>query len=445
MSGAPTQFRGTHPKLVTLPFEAKIALRYLRGRKTVGISLTSVLAVLGVSVGVAALIVVTSVWNGFESEFLKKLLSINAHAVLLKNHDLFRNHEMIREKLLKQPGISNVTPFIYSEVIAQSGRGVQGVALKGIDPLLAKTTPLRTYVGEATLNMMASRTSSRAYALRRQKSKPGILIGHALAKALKSEEGDPITLISPYGGPEGSARTQSFEVLGVFHSGMQEFDARMVFIDLYTAQRFFRLYRAVTALDVWSVDPFRSKDIVQKAALGIGEKDPYAFEVRDWSYTNHGLFSAVRQQKGLISLVLFIIVLVASFNIMATLILLILEKEREIAVLKSLGASNRSVLSIFFLDGQLVGLIGCTIGLMLGLLLCAVLEEYGLKLDPRVYYLEHLPIVIRPLEVAVILLFSFVPTTLATLLPAFKAASLQPVEGLTRRRLGRAHSARNVG
>lgn len=411
-----------------LPYEVKVALRYIRSRRKAAVSLITLITIGGVAVGVSALTVVTSVWNGFESEFLEKLLGINAHAVVLKNHDVFRNYRESAEVMRSQPQIQRVAPFVYSEVILQSESGVQGVAIKGIDPAIAAETPLAKYIQPETFRALETGSSTAS-----GHRLPCIVIGNDLMEALHTAPGKAITIISPYGGREGDPRTQVFEVAGVFHSGMYEFDSRMVFVGLREAQDFFRLYDTVTGLEVWTTDPLTSHESVNKAAQAIDPEDPLQYEVRDWSRTNRGLFGAVKSQKALITVVLGFIILVAAFNIMATLILLILEKGREIAVLKSLGARNDSILLIFVLDGQIIGLVGCTIGILVGLTLCAVLEQYGLKLDPRVYYLEHLPVVVRPLEVFLVSVFAMVVATLATLFPAYKAANLPPVEGLTQR------------
>jgi len=412
-----------------LPYEAIVALRYIKSKRRGPISLITLITISGVAVGVAALTVVTSVWNGFEAEFLDKLLGINAHAVVLKRHDVFRHSDDVAEKLRAQPGVSFVQPFVYSEVIAQSARGVAGVALKGIDPELAKGTSLAKFVAPEAFRRMIAATST---AIVTTKPRPLVLIGKELADNLHADVGDTVTLISPYGGTGGQPKTRAFEVAGVFHSGMYEFDARMVFIEIGEAQDYFRLFQTVTGLEVWSTDPMTSSTILEAAVTPLDPEDPRAYEVRDWSRTNRGLFGAVKSQKGLITIVLAFIVLVAAFNIVATLILLILEKQREIAVLKSLGATNRSIQLIFVLDGQIVGLVGCTVGVLLGLAICAVLSAYGLKLDPRVYYLENLPIVVRPLEVLAVALGALLAATLATLFPSWKAAKLPPVDGLRR-------------
>jgi lipoprotein-releasing system permease protein len=415
---------------VRLPFEITIALRYMRAGRKAGVSLPTFLTVTGVMVGVAALTVVTSVWNGFEAEFLEKLLGINAHAIVLKRHDVFRNHRDVAKRLTEDPRIEHAAPFVYSEVIAQSPTSVQGVAIKGIDPRVSSTTPLARYLPEQGFDALAADSSTVAS----ERAKiPSILIGKELKEALRVNVGDAITIISPYGGSDGDAQTIDFRVAAVFESGMFEFDSRMVFIDLREAQDFFRLYKTVTGLEVWTSSALASFDIINRAVEKIDPKDPRAYDVKDWSRTNQGLFGAVRSQKVLISIVLFIIVIVASFNIMATLILLILEKGREIAILKSLGATNRSILTIFVLDGQIVGLIGCGLGLTVGLTLCAVLQQYGLKLDPRVYYLNNLPIVVRPMELAIVVAGAMFLATIATLFPALKAALMRPVDGLTQR------------
>lgn len=419
-----------------LPFEVIVAFRYMRSRRKAGISLTSFLTVTAFMLGVAALTVVTSVWNGFEAEFLDKLLGINAHGLVLKRHDVFRNHREVAQELTERPGITHVAPFVYSEVILQSARGVQGVVIKGVDPEVTAGSPLGKYVSrdpaEARRVLQGLRTGTATTADGRPPL-PGVLIGKDLQEVLHVKPGDSLSIISPYGGRDGQARTESFQVSGVFHSGMYEFDSRMVFIDLAEAQRFFKLYETVTGLEVWTADPMSSQQTVLTAVRSLDPEDPLAYEVKDWSVTNRGIFGAMRQQKAFISIVLFFIVVVASFMIMATLILLILEKRREVAVLKALGAKSSSILGIFVLDGQIIGVIGCLVGVAVGLAVCAVLEQYGLKLDPRVYYLEHLPIVVRPLELFVVCAGAMLLATLATLFPALRASLMSPVDGLTQR------------
>lgn len=422
-------------------FEVLVALRYMQSRRKAGISLTSALTVVAFMLGVAALTVVTSVWNGFEAEFLDKLLGINAHAIVLRRHDVFRDHREVAKALEAEPGVDHVAPFVYSEVIAQSAKGVQGLVIKGIDPEVSKGSPIAKYISKdpelaaRILDGLATGTPTTAVAGGDQDAPklPGILIGNDLQEVLHTGPGGVVSIISPYGGREGQARTAEFRVVGVFHSGMYEFDSRMVFIDLASAQRFFKLYDTVTGLEVWTEDPMRSYDVMRAAVQKLEPDDPLAFDVKDWSITNRGIFGAVRSQKALISIVLFIIVVVASFMIMATLILLILEKRREVAILKALGATDRSIQKIFVLDGQIVGAVGCVVGIGVGLAICAVLEQYGLKLDPRVYYLEHLPIVVHPEELVGVCVGAMILATLATLFPARKAAKMRPVDGLTLR------------
>lgn len=419
-----------------LPYEVTVALRYMRSRKKAGISLTSTLTISAFALGVTALTVVTSVWNGFEAEFLDKLLGINAHAVVLKRGDFFRDHEEVADKLRADPEIEHVAPFVFSEVIGQSAKGIQGLLIKGVDPKHTLKSPLAKYVSKdpaiqrGVLDALPVSTSTSAH---KKTNLPGILIGNDLQEVLHTSPGGVISIVSPYGGKGGQARTKSFEVVGVFHSGMFEFDSRMVFIDLAEAQQFFRLYDNVTGLEVWTKNPFESKTTVFTAARDLDPEDPLAYDVKDWSVTNRGIFGAVRSQKVLISIVLFFIVIVASFMILATLILLILEKDREVAILKALGATNQSIRHIFLLDGQIIGIVGCAVGVGLGLAVCAVLEEYGLKLDPRVYYLEHLPIVVRTHEIIGVCVGAMILATLAAIIPAWAASRMRPVDGLTRR------------
>ena len=433
------------------PFEVQVAFRYMRSRRKAGISLTSFLTVVAFMLGVAALTVVTSVWNGFEAEFLDKLLGINAHALVLRRHDVFRDHQKVADALRAAPGIEHVAPFVYSEVIAQSALGVQGVVIKGIDPAVSASSPIAKYISKepalakVVLEGLATGTPTGTPDAAELAELPGILIGNDLKEVLHTGLGQVVSIISPYGGRDGQARTAEFRVVGVFHSGMFEFDSRMAFIDLGAAQRFFKLYETVTGLEVWTIDPMSSYETLRLAVRQLEPDDPLAFEVKDWSVTNRGIFGAVRSQKALISIVLFIIVVVAAFMVMATLILLVLEKRREVAILKALGATDRSILTIFVLDGQIVGTVGCLVGVAVGLGICAVLGQYGLKLDPRVYYLEHLPIVVNPIELVGVCVGAMILATLATLFPAIKAARMKPVDGLTLRGGVRAPARQEAG
>lgn len=426
-----------------LPFEVTVALRYLRSRRKAGISLTSFLTVAAFAIGIAALTVVTAVWNGFEAEFLDKLLGVNAHGIVLKRFGIMRGHKQLVERLSAAPGITLVAPFVYSEVILQSARGSRGVVVKGIESGPMQKTPLARYIGDpaaaraaldglapAPLKLAADPTEPDGQV--DPPKLPGALLGRGVIEALDVKPGDPITVISPYGS-QGKARTGTFRVAGSFHSGMHEFDSRMIFIDLKAAQRFFQLHRSVTGLEVWTADPMNSKATLKAAAEQLDPKDPLTYQAKDWSVTNRGIFGMVRSQKGLIAIVLFIMVIVAAFMITATLILLILEKGREVALLKAIGATGRSILTVFVLDGLIIGVVGCLSGLTVGLSLCAVLQQYGLKLDPRVYYLEHLPIVVQPLELAAVCAGAMALSLLATLFPAWIAASMRPVDGLTQR------------
>ncbi|MBX2813205.1 MAG: ABC transporter permease [Myxococcales bacterium] len=416
----------------SMPFEWLVALRYLGAKRKAGVSVTGVLTVSGVALGVWALTVVTSVWNGFEAEFLQKLLGINAHAMVTPQFDILRKHKPIMKRLLQHDEVIDAVPFIYTEAIIQSPQGVKGVMIKGIDPKAALRLPLADYVGKKARPIFST-LEARSSATASPNDLPGIIIGSELQKTLHVKPGDKISVISPYGGHESEARTAAFEVLGTFHSGMFEFDARMVFVALKQAQKFLRLHHAVMGLEVWTRDPFSSGEVLSRAIKTLDPDNAYAFKVLDWSKANEGIFGAFHTQKLMISLFLFFIVVVAAFNIMATLILLIIEKGREIAVLKSIGASPRSILLIFVVDGQLVGLLGCLTGVILGLITCTILEQHGLKMDPRVYFLEQFPIIVKPKEIALVIFGAMVLATLATTFPALRAAQTLPVEGLTRR------------
>ena len=259
---------------------------------------------------------------------------------------------------------------------------------------------------------------------------PGIIVGRELAHALRLAVGDEVNVVSPFGdlGPGGpQPKSRPFRVAAVFFSGMYEYDSKFAYLDLGAAQRFFGTGQAVTGLEVKVRDVDAARAVMGRVQFALGG---WPYRTKDWGELNRSLFSALQMEKVVMAVILGFIVLVATFTILATLVMLVLEKRKEIGVLKSMGAGVPSVMKIFVAEGLIIGAVGTAFGLILGYGTCLLIDRVGIPLDPEVYYISNLPVVIDPSQFALVALAALALSYLATLYPATKAARLHPVDGL---------------
>jgi len=400
--------------------------------------LMTLISILGVAIGVWALTVVLSVMNGFEGDLKAKILGHNAHGMVMKyGKDDFTEWREARERVLSVRGVAGATPFLYNEVMISAGQNLTGAVVKGIDPATIGTvTDLPRSLEQGELDWLSHPAAipvppaHDASAPAAGRTLPGIVIGRELARSLRVFRGDQVNVVSPFGdmGPAGpQPRSRAFRVAGIFFSGMYEYDAKFAYLDLAEAQRFFATGDSVTGLElkVTSVDAARATLARVQAELG-----GYPYRTKDWGELNRNLFSALQMEKLVMAVILGFIVLVASFIIVATLIMLVLEKTREIAVLKSMGAGVPAVMKIFVAEGMIIGAVGTFFGLTLGALTCLLVDRVGIPLDPEVYYISNLPVRVDPAQWGLVTLMSLALAWLATIYPATKAARLRPVDGL---------------
>ncbi len=400
--------------------------------------LMTLISIGGVAIGAWALTVVLSVMSGFEADLKRKILGHNAHGMVMKyGQNDFTDWRTTRDRVLGVPGIAGATPFLYNEVMISAGQNLTGAVLKGIDPATIGTvTDLPGSVEDGRLEWLSdparvpvapARDAAEAPA---RGPLPGIVIGRELARALRIFVGDQVSVVSPFGdlGPAGpQPKSRPFRVAGIFYSGMYEYDAKFAYLELGEAQRFFGTGDSVTGLEL------KVKDVdAARAAMGRiqAELGGYPFRTKDWGELNRNLFAALQMEKLVMAVILGFIVLVASFIIVATLIMLVLEKTREIAVLKSMGAGVPGIMKIFVAEGLIIGAVGTFFGLVLGLGTCLLVDRVGIPLDPEVYYISNLPVLMDPAQFALVALMSVVLAYLATIYPATKAARLRPVDGL---------------
>lgn len=434
-SGQPQRVRGR--------FETFVALRYMRGKKAVaGVNVVTGLTIAGVTLGVWTLIVVLSVMAGFEADLQDKILGANSHIVVLSYNDEIPDWEQVRDAVAAIDGIDGVTPFIYSEFMLRSRKARIGAIFKGIDPeTVGDATNLLNNIKLGPQGVVATR--EEALALVRdldgrpatedgQEARlPGILIGQEMQAALQVTVGDVIQAVSPLSepGPMGSmnARIVELEVRGIFHSGMYEYDTKFSYSNLATAQDFMKMGSSVTGLEVTVHDIYEAPELASK----IGARLQYPFWTRDWQKMNEPLFAALKLEKLVMGIILTFIVAVASMNIISTLIMLVIEKRREIAIMKAMGASRFDLMKLFMIDGLLVGFIGTILGLCGGLATCFALARWQfIELESDVYYVDTLPVHISAGLVIAVGLIAMGISFIATLFPAWEGSSLDPVEGL---------------
>lgn len=404
-----------------MPFELFIGSRYLRAKqKQSFISLITLLSIAGVTVGVMALIVVIAVMTGFESDMKSRILGVESHIVVMRHGGSFSDYRNVLNRIKATAGVQAATPFIYTQVMIRSATGVSGAVLRGIDP--------KTVGG--VVKFFSSEELTRLAGDQDKGAVPGIVIGKELAKNLGVSRGDTIAMISPRGmlSPIGHMPSmKQFKIKGLFESGMYEFDNTLVYIHLKTAQKMMRMGGTVTGIEVRVDDIYRAGEIGKKLARELG----FAYWIRDWMRMNRNLFSALKLEKTAMFVILALIVLVAAFNIASSLIMMVMEKTRDIAILKAMGATDRSIRRIFILKGMAIGVVGTMIGVSGGIILCMLLSHYKfIELPGDVYYITTLPVVLKAVDVAAIAASALVICFLATLYPARQASRLDPVEAI---------------
>ncbi|MBK9516953.1 MAG: ABC transporter permease [Anaeromyxobacter sp.] len=400
--------------------------------------LMTLISIGGVAIGVWALTVVLSVMSGFEADLKHKILGHNAHGMVMKyGQNDFTDWREAREKVRGVPGVVGATPFLYNEVMIAAGQNLTGAVVKGIDPATIGTvTDLPAAVEEGELAWLSEPTRVPISPVRDAAAPPpagplpAIVIGRELARSLRVFVGDQVSVVSPFGdlGPAGpQPKSRLFRVAALFYSGMYEYDAKFAYLELAEAQRFFATGDAVTGLELKVKDVDAARGVLARVQAALGG---YPYRTKDWGELNRNLFSALQMEKLVMAVILGFIVLVASFIIVATLIMLVLEKTREIAVLKSMGAGVPGIMKIFVAEGLTIGAVGTFFGLVLGLGTCLLVDRVGIPLDPEVYYISNLPVLMDPGQFGLVALMSVALAFLATIYPATKAARLRPVDGL---------------
>ena len=413
-----------------MPFELFIGLRYLKAkRKSTFISLITLISVAGVALGVMALIIVLAVMTGFEEDLKDKILGTNAHIVVLNATGAVQDYQRVLKKVQGIDGVVAATPFIYNQVMLSSGKNVSGVVLRGIDVASdAKVTNLHKSIVEGSLQALNANSGQT----------PGLVIGKELAKNLGLFLGDTVDVISPMGNitPFGMMpKMRHFHVSGIFNTGMFEYDSTLAYVSLSEAQNFLALGDVVTGIQLKVRDVYRTGELAQTINRELGPP----FHARDWMQMNKNILFALKTEKSVMFIILTLIVLVAAFGIASTLFMVVMEKTRDIAILKSMGATSRSIMRIFVFEGVIIGVLGTAIGVLSGLLVALnlgpivdlVQKVTGFELFSKdIYYLDHFPSQVIPSDVLLISVTAVLISFAATLYPSWAASRLSPAEAL---------------
>ena len=419
-----------------MSYELFISLRHLRAKRSQKfISLNTWISVGGVALGVMALIVVIAVMSGFGKDLRDKILGTNSHVVVTNiTRTGMEDYEAIIEKVKKAKGVNAAAPFILNQVMLTYGGNAMGAVVRGLDPELeAGVSDLEKNLVQGSLEMLGGPAKSTG-----KPRRAGIILGKELARRLGVQRDDVVSMVAPASRvtPMGLIpKIKLFKVVGFFESGMFEYDSNLAFISIYSAQKFFAMKGKVSGIEIRVEDIEQADQVAAEIQHSLG----FPYYTRDWMQMNKNLFSALRLEKIVMFIILILIILVAAFNIVSTLFMVVMEKNKEIAILKSMGASRSSIMKIFSYQGVIIGITGTVIGCVGGFTVVPNLNEivglienlFGITAFPSdVYYLDRLPSEIQYFDSFLIVVFSIVICFLASLYPAWRASRLDPVEGL---------------
>ncbi len=407
-----------------MSFEWFVSLRYLKAkRKQSFISLISIISVAGVMIGVMALIIVLAVMTGFTNELRDKILGINSHIVVQRMGDVLDDYQATEERLKEIPGVIAATPYLYAQTMITSGNGGTGAILRGIAPESANSViKLEDHLQEGghISDLISSDETGKI---------PGIILGSELARQLRVFKNDRIKLLSSSGPltPIGIIpRIRTCRVVGIFQTDMYEYDSSMAYVSLQTAQEFLDLAGTVHGIELKLADIYKADKISAQIVEELGP----SYIAKDWMRMNKNLFSALQLEKTALSIIVALVVLVAAFNIVSTLIMVVMEKTKDIAILKSMGATSSNIMKIFIYEGLVIGVSGTVLGILGGLFTCKILSKYQFIKLPDVYPISTLPVNVIPQDVILIGACAIIITFAATLYPSWQASRVDPATAL---------------
>ncbi|HEX9831130.1 MAG TPA: FtsX-like permease family protein [Thermodesulfobacteriota bacterium] len=429
-----------------MKYELFIGLRYLRSKRRYAfVSVIGLISILGVFIGVMALNVVLGVMRGFEEELRDKILGVNSHLVVLSYDGPMADYENIKKKVLNFPDVTGASPFIYGQGMLVGETNVSGAVIRGIDPESAGTvTNINEAIGRGIVGRDEKMKDEELARIGKDvitkldkkttSGRPPVIMGRELVATLGVSIGDVVNLVSPFGrvGPFGpQAKIKRFEIIGMSDYGMIEYDSSIAYVSLKDAMDFFEMTDKVTGVEVKVKNIYRARDIGEQITASMG----FPFYTRNWEEVNKSLFRALRLERIAIGIFLGFIILVAALDIVSTLTMVVMEKGKDIAILRAMGATRAGIMKIFITDGMIIGFIGTFLGTLAGLGICYLVKTSDLvkqliPFDSQVYPVSEFPVKIEPLYFLSVAFFSLLICFLATLYPSYQASRKDPVEAL---------------
>jgi lipoprotein-releasing system permease protein len=424
-----------------IPYELFISRRYLSAkRKQIFVSIITFISIFGIFLGVAALIIVLAVMNGFEEDLRTKILGIKSHIELTTDMTgPMKDYQNVRERIADVEGVVASTPFIYSQAMIRNGNGVTGVVIRALDTQSAFKVINLGKIKEGNVEYLNKIPQEISPNYKNEKVPlEGIIIGKEMARNMGIFLYDPITIISPVSisTPMGMVpRMKKFIVVGIFESGFYEYDSTLAYLSLKSCQDFLQMGDTVTGIDIKVNDIYKADSIARNVQSKLG----FPFWTQNWMQMNKNFFSALKLEKRVMFIILSLIVLVAAFNIISALIMIVMEKSKDIAILKSMGATSRSIMKIFIYQGLIIGVIGTTLGCIAGVTIALNIQKVSLfvekifhfKILPGdVYYLSELPSMVNFGDVAIIVAGTLLICFLSTIYPSLRASKSDPAESL---------------
>ncbi|MEW6076533.1 MAG: lipoprotein-releasing ABC transporter permease subunit [Thermodesulfobacteriota bacterium] len=408
-------------------YELLISRRHLMApRRNAFVSFITLLSVVGVVIGVMALIIVIAVMSGFENDIKKRILGVESHIVLFHHSGEIYDFVQVVDEIERMDQVVNAQPFIVTQVMLRSASGVTGGVLRGIDPGRAGAS-MSIFESIRPLDDKLTRSGDNE---ENAGKPPGIILGKELAGRLGVKTGDVVYLVLSMGAlsPVGHMpAVKRFEVTGIFEAGMHDFDSTFAFVHLSEAQRVLHMNNTVSGIEIRVKDIYKARSVAEAIISRLG----YPYYARDWMTMNQNLFAALKLEKTVMFIILTLIVLVAAFNIASSLIMIVMNKKKEIGILKAMGATRKSIRRIFVFEGMLIGGVGTLLGVALGVVACLLLKRYHfIELSSDVYYITTLPVQLEWLDVSIIAGAALTICYLATLYPSSQASKVNPVEAI---------------
>ncbi|MBN8550547.1 MAG: ABC transporter permease [Deltaproteobacteria bacterium] len=418
-------------------FSRKIALRYLWSRRGEAfITIITIISVLGVAIGVMVLNMVMAVMTGFQHELREKIVGTNSHIVVRRLSGKIQDWQEVSHKIADVPGVTSVSAFTYHQALLRTQTGSTGILIRGIEQGTSAAAQLAGYVdGKKDIDALFNPPPvlvSNEMGEQESVSLPGLVVGKELVRSLGLIPGSPVSLLSPTmtSSPFGlMPKFRRFTIAGVYNSGLVEYESGLAYASLSEAQKFFNMGNSVSGLEVRVKNIDESPRVAKAIVEALGGLSS-GFYAQDWTETNKPLWDAMKLEKKVYFIVLLLIVVMASFSIISTLIMIVLEKRKDIAVLKTMGATTASISRIFILQGSVIGGVGTLAGLAGGYLGCLALQKYGFPLDERIFQMSTVPVRMEFANFALVGLTAFCICFLATIYPARRASSLEPSEVL---------------